>query len=233
MIKTKKLKSKTKKTLTHAHKILKSVHRSTKKSAKQAHHFATKKKLTSKKRSQQLSRAFFIIIAAICTGSLSLMAAAQHPNVSVQGGSRLTTGTKFVAEKPKDPNAPDQVGQGSWYALGLPAPDTLTCASTTYGRGSYLEVTNRRNGKKVICRVNDYGPEAWTGRVIDLSRGSFREVEDLGRGTIPVEIRVVSAPQGLIIPLNLNVGELFGYNLCRSIHPFNFCDANRQADSIQ
>lgn len=94
-----------------------------------------------------------------------------------------------------DPNtAPNQTGIASWYALGLRAPDALTCASRDFPRGSYLEVTNLRNGKKVTCLVNDYGPQAGTKRVIDLSRGSFRQLEGLGSGTLPAEIRVVSKP---------------------------------------
>lgn len=85
---------------------------------------------------------------------------------------------------------PDQVGKASWYALGLRAPDALTCASTKFPRGTYLEVTDLRNGKKVTCLVNDYGPEASTNRVIDLSRGSYSQLEGLGSGTLPAEIRV-------------------------------------------
>jgi peptidoglycan lytic transglycosylase len=89
---------------------------------------------------------------------------------------------------------PDQVGVGSWYALGLANPDALTCASTKFPRGTYLEVKDLRNNQQMVCLVNDYGPAASTGRVIDLSRGSYRELEGLGSGTMPVEIRVVPAP---------------------------------------
>jgi rare lipoprotein A (peptidoglycan hydrolase) len=84
------------------------------------------------------------------------------------------------------------------------------------------------NGKIVTCRVNDYGPEAWTNRVIDLSRGSFRQVENLGRGTIPVEIRVVSAPSGLTIPLGENISAIIGYKLCQASHTSQYCDEHRQ-----
>lgn len=86
--------------------------------------------------------------------------------------------------------APDQIGKASWYALGLAAPDALTCASTVFPRGTRLKVRNLRNGREVICLVNDYGPQSWTGKVIDLSRGSFVQIESLSAGTAPVEIRV-------------------------------------------
>ncbi len=88
----------------------------------------------------------------------------------------------------------DQSGQASWYALGLRAPDALTCASRQFPRGSYLEVTDLRNGKKVTCLVNDYGPTAGTNRIIDLSRGSYSQLEGLGSGTLPAEVRVTQGP---------------------------------------
>lgn len=89
---------------------------------------------------------------------------------------------------------PDQIGSASWYALGLRSPDALTCASTKFPRGTYLRVKDLRNNNEVTCLVNDYGPEAGTKRVIDLSRGSYSALEGLGSGTMPVEIRVASGP---------------------------------------
>lgn len=97
-------------------------------------------------------------------------------------------------EPQNKPNPPNQVGIASWYALGLRAPDALTCASTTFPRGTYLKVKNIRNGKEVVCLVNDYGPQPWTKKVIDLSRGSFVRIANLGSGVAPVEIRVVPKP---------------------------------------
>lgn len=89
------------------------------------------------------------------------------------------------------PKPANQIGKASWYALGLRAPDAMTCASTTFPRGTTLHVTNLRNGRQVTCLVNDYGPQPWTGKVIDLSRGAFRQIDSLGSGVAPVEIRVV------------------------------------------
>lgn len=89
---------------------------------------------------------------------------------------------------------PDQIGAASWYALGLASPDALTCASTTFPRGTHLRVRDLRNGHEVICLVNDYGPTAGTHRVIDLSRGSYSALESTGSGTMPVEIWTVGSP---------------------------------------
>ena len=99
-----------------------------------------------------------------------------------------------AANRPPEVPPPDQTGIASWYALGLRSPDALTCASTRFARGTYLRVTDLRNGRQVTCLVNDYGPTAATRRVIDLSRGSYSQLEGLGSGTMPVEIRVATGP---------------------------------------
>jgi hypothetical protein len=196
-------------------------------------HLVTKKKLVNKRTSRHVLRTFLIVLASVSAGSLAYAVAFTKPiiTVSVHGtgpGGRAIYAPGTPTPTPKAPGSPDQVGKASWYALGLPAPDSFTCASTKYPRRSYLHVKNLRNGKTVICRVNDYGPEAWTGRVIDLSRGSFREIENLGRGVTPVEIRVVSGPQGYTIPIREEIGSIIGYNLCRSQHTSQFCEAHRQ-----
>lgn len=193
-------------------------------------HIATKKKLAKRKTSRKVLRSFFIFVTTVCTGSLVFAVAVTKPTVETQANPKLhSTSVNIDAKTATVSVAADQTGRGSWYALGLPAPEEHTCASTTYPRGTYLQVTNLNNGKIVVCLVNDYGPEAWTGRVIDLSIGSFKVVEDPGRGTIPVEIRVVPAPPAAI---NLRVpnafGNLSGYNLCRSKYTSKYCDSNRQ-----
>lgn len=115
-------------------------------------------------------------------------------NIDIDAFERAAAANRAALPEATRPKAPDQVGKGSWYALGLRSPDALTCASTTYPRGTYLQVTDLRNGKQVTCLVNDYGPAKSTGRVIDMSRGTYRSLEGLGSGTMPVEIRVVTGP---------------------------------------
>lgn len=99
-----------------------------------------------------------------------------------------------AARKEAVESAPNQSGVATWYALGLRAPDALTCASTKFPRGTYLKVKNLRNGAQVTCLVNDYGPTPGTNRVIDLSRGAFTKIGSLSTGTLPVEVRVVPGP---------------------------------------
>lgn len=202
----------------------------TKKQIKKVHHKVTKKKLVKKKTSQRTLRGFFIAVALISMSGLAFAIATTKASVSVGTKSNLKEGATLEFQPPPLPPA-DQVGQASWYALGLPEPDNLTCASTKYGRGTYLHVKSKRNGRMVTCRVNDYGPQAWTKRVIDLSRGSFRVIENLSRGTVPVEIRVVPPPPSSVdVDGPETFGTVLGYSLCLQNHSEKFCEANRQKE---
>jgi rare lipoprotein A len=70
-------------------------------------------------------------------------------------------------------------------------PEALTAAHKTWKMGTRVRVTNPRNGKSVIVRINDRGPYV-PGRCLDLSRAAFRAIEDLGRGVMPVRYEVLS-----------------------------------------
>lgn len=71
-----------------------------------------------------------------------------------------------------------QCGRASWYALTSKTasgermnPSALTAAHRTLPFGTRLKVTNRKNGRSVVVRINDRGPFI-KGRVIDLSKGA-------------------------------------------------------------
>jgi rare lipoprotein A (peptidoglycan hydrolase) len=169
-----------------------------------------------------------------CTASLAYAVSTTHPTVDVNvhstlAGQTIAAPVVTVTDTPAAPvpGAPNQVGRGSWYALGLAAPDAITCASTTFPRGSELQVTDMDNGNKVTCLVNDYGPAAWTGRVIDLSRGSFEQVDNLGKGTIPVQIRLVSGSSAYRFPSSA-YDAIIGYSLCREAYSDAYCEDHRQ-----
>jgi rare lipoprotein A len=67
---------------------------------------------------------------------------------------------------------------------------SFTAAHRHLPLGSVIEVTNKRNGRKVIVTVNDRGPHL-KGRIIDLSPAAARRL-GMGKGLAPVEIRVAS-----------------------------------------
>jgi len=70
-----------------------------------------------------------------------------------------------------------------FYPLGL------TCASRTLPKGTHLKVTYA--GRSAICRVNDYGPAAWTKRQLDVSLGMARAIGLVKPGHASVEIEVI------------------------------------------
>ena len=56
--------------------------------------------------------------------------------------------------------------------------------------GTKVKVTNIKNGKSVIVKINDRGPFV-KGRIIDLTRSAFNSIGDLNSGIISVEIEVI------------------------------------------
>lgn len=198
----------------------------TRKSIKRISHTVTRKKLVRNRTSKRLLRGLFVSIMLVSAGSLTFAIAYTRPIKGVELEANLKP--KSFSKEPVHTGI-DQVGMASWYALGLPQPDALTCASTKFPRRTYLQVKNQRNGKTVVCRVNDYGPEAWTKRAIDLSRGSFRQIEDLGRGTTPVEIKVVPPPPSAFdVNLPDDFGQFMGYSLCHQKFTKQYCEDHRQ-----
>jgi len=65
-----------------------------------------------------------------------------------------------------------------------------TCASRDYPKGTMLVVERAGWETAVVCRVNDYGPEEWTGKDIDLSSHAFNSLSPLENGVIEVYISV-------------------------------------------
>jgi len=81
-----------------------------------------------------------------------------------------------------------QCGGASWYALtsrtasgGRMNPAGLTAAHRTLPLGSKVKVTNQRNGKSLVVRINDRGPFI-KGRVLDLSKGAAGRLGFIGAG---------------------------------------------------
>jgi len=66
----------------------------------------------------------------------------------------------------------------------------MTAAHKTLPLPTYVEVTHKGNGRKVIVKVNDRGP-FHDGRIIDLSYAAARKLGISATGTGPVSIRVI------------------------------------------
>lgn len=68
-------------------------------------------------------------------------------------------------------------------------PSLLTAAHKSLRFGTKLKVTNARNGKSVVVRINDRGPFI-RGRVLDLSRAAAQNIGMIrsGHGKVCYEI---------------------------------------------
>lgn len=66
----------------------------------------------------------------------------------------------------------------------------FTAAHKTLALGSYALVTNLRNGRKVIVKVNDRGP-FHGNRILDLSLGAAKELRMVSAGTAKVKIEAI------------------------------------------
>ncbi|MEN9207775.1 MAG: septal ring lytic transglycosylase RlpA family protein [Gloeomargarita sp. GMQP_bins_120] len=91
-------------------------------------------------------------------------------------------------------------GWASWYgaefrgqrtASGEPFnPQDLTAAHRTLPFGTRVRVTNLRNGRSVVVRINDRGPHL-PGRVIDISAAAAQALGLIQMGTAPVRLEVL------------------------------------------
>ncbi len=128
-------------------------------------------------------------------------------------------GADPVAEAPDgEPVVPAewrQEGEASWYGPNFAGrttangetfdPSRLTAAHRTLPFGARVRVTNLRNGRSVIVRINDRGPFA-RGRVIDLSRAAAEAVGMIGSGVAPVRVE----PADLAGPRRLRSDDRLG-----------------------
>jgi len=66
----------------------------------------------------------------------------------------------------------------------------LTAAHKTLPFGTRVKVTNKRNGRSVIVRINDRGPFIRC-RVIDVSRKAARQLGMIRSGVAPVTLQIL------------------------------------------
>lgn len=93
-----------------------------------------------------------------------------------------------------------ETGKASFYAMKFQSRKTAsgerfdqsakTAAHKKLPFGTKVKVTNVKNGKSVIVRINDRGPFV-RGRIIDLSRSAFSNIGNTSAGVIDVKIEVV------------------------------------------
>ena len=98
----------------------------------------------------------------------------------------------------------DYLGYASWYGSESGnqtangerfRPKAVTAAHTTLPLPSYVEVTSLDSGRTILVRINDRGPFARNGRIIDLSRGAAEQLGMHVQGVAPVRVRIANPPE--------------------------------------
>jgi rare lipoprotein A len=127
------------------------------------------------------------------------LGAAQRPTSSESVNTRNKR--EAVASGKTARTKPYQIGTASWYGSYFQGKATasgepydmydLTAAHPTLPLGSWVRVTNLRNGRAVVVRINDRGPIV-PGRIIDLSYNTARVLHFESNGLQRVRLDVVS-----------------------------------------
>ena len=136
------------------------------------------------------------------------LGAAQGPTSSGSKDTQIsllrpaTIGLK-PASSAKTKSHPYQIGTASWYGsdfVGKPTASgepydmyDMTAAHPTLPLGSWVRVTNLRNGRKVYVRINDRGPIV-PGRIIDLSYSAAHTLQFTEKGLQRVRLDLVTPP---------------------------------------
>src|SRR5688500_5945124 len=102
--------------------------------------------------------------------------------------------------KPRPGAGTVQHGIASWYGgkhHGGPTASgvkynkrALTAAHKTLRMHTKVKVTNKRNGRSVIVRINDRGPYV-RGRIIDVSERAAEILGMIDAGVVPVKVEIV------------------------------------------
>lgn len=138
--------------------------------------------------------------------SIVSLGAAQGPNSSESGSTRSNAIFQPAIKPLKKPSAPKpyQVGTASWYGAYFDGKATasgepynmydLTAAHPTLPLGTWVRVTNLRNGRVVTVRINDRGPIV-PNRIIDVSYNAARVLKFKEQGIQRVRLDIVHPPQ--------------------------------------
>ena len=123
--------------------------------------------------------------------------------VATAGAAPATEGPKSKKSGPSSPKRakPYQTGRASWYGKPFHGHTTasgepydmfqFTAAHRDLPLGTWVKVTNLRNGRWVTVRINDRGPVP-PSRIIDLSYGAAAMLEFRHEGVERVRLDIVN-----------------------------------------
>ena len=133
-----------------------------------------------------MNRVLSILAAALCLAANVGAAPVpnhQQPRAKTSANPLAPKAVKKTQKASKAEPKPYQVGEASWYGKQFHGKTTasgedfdmfeFTAAHRTLPLGTFVKVTNLKNGKWIIVRVNDRGPYVGD-RIMDLSYSAAR-----------------------------------------------------------
>lgn len=131
-----------------------------------------------------------LLLAAVCVFAVPGQQARADGDRVTDMASAVGRGVVTVFEE----------GLVSWYGAAFHSKPTasgerfdsgeLTMAHPSLPFGTRVKVTNLRNGRSVVVRVNDRGPFVGT-RIADLSQAAANQIGMLRRGIVRARIEIL------------------------------------------
>jgi rare lipoprotein A len=153
--------------------------------------------LKTRKRTHRLLALCLLCLCFACTA---------HPlytQASSQGSSRVQPPSTKAQQGSSYQMNQTFRGGASWYGPGFHGKATasgaifdqnaMTAAHRLLPLGTWIQVRNLNNNRKVEVLINDRGPFKG-GRILDLSKEAARRLDFLQQGTTEVEIRILTLP---------------------------------------
>lgn len=138
------------------------------------------------------------LASAFTTGMFSISGKAMNANAL--SNSNEMSHTETLSQSRSKQLLARMRGRASWYGYRFHGRRTAngerfnateyTAAHRNLPFGTKVRVTNLRNGRSVVVRINDRGPYVG-GRIIDLSKAAARAIGMLYSGTAPVRMEVI------------------------------------------
>lgn len=135
-----------------------------------------------------------------------LVASVGFIDLSDSTATETTDADKITVSKDAEPNLASiefkDLGKmvASWYGPNFHGKLTangeiynqmaLTAAHKELPFGTFLKITNLRNGKSTVVRINDRGPFI-EGRDLDLSKGTALALDMIHKGVVQVKVEEI------------------------------------------
>ena len=105
----------------------------------------------------------------------------------------------------------DEIGLASWYGPNFHGKKTangeifdqnkISAAHKTLPMPSIVKVTNLKNNKELVIRINDRGPFV-RGRIIDLSKKAAEVLDIIRTGTAKVRVKILESESRKVAQIN-------------------------------